>query len=134
MTAAALERVAAEARACTLCHDLPLGPLPVFRVSPTARLLIIGQAPGTKVHATGIPWNDPSGDRLRVWLWRLFHRERVAMPTFESLSGITPAMIGSCEPNDPPTAREEGLTLSALAPENPILTLPRISKIPQKTP
>ena len=47
---------------------LPLGPRPVFRVSTTARLLIIGQAPGTKVHATGIPWNDPSGDRLRTWL------------------------------------------------------------------
>jgi uracil-DNA glycosylase len=47
---------------------LPLGPRPVFRVSATARLLIIGQAPGTKVHLTGIPWNDPSGDRLRAWL------------------------------------------------------------------
>ncbi len=68
MSAAALERVAAEARACTLCTDLPLGPRPVFRVSATARLLIIGQAPGTRVHATGIPWNDPSGDRLRLWL------------------------------------------------------------------
>ena len=63
-----LETVAAEARACSLCADLPLGPRPVFLVSPTARLLIIGQAPGTKVHATGIPWNDPSGDRLRGWL------------------------------------------------------------------
>ena len=40
----------------------------MFRVSTTARVLIIGQAPGTKVHATGIPWNDPSGDRLRDWL------------------------------------------------------------------
>ena len=64
-----LHRVAAEARACTLCvRHLPLGPRPVFRVSPTARLLIIGQAPGTKVHATGLPWNDPSGDRLCGWL------------------------------------------------------------------
>ena len=64
-----LDDVAAEARACTLCAaHLPLGPRPVFRVSATARLLIIGQAPGTKVHATGIPWNDPSGDRLRLWL------------------------------------------------------------------
>jgi uracil-DNA glycosylase len=50
------------------CTDLPLGPRPVFRVAATARLLVIGQAPGTKVHATGIPWNDPSGDRLRAWL------------------------------------------------------------------
>ena len=59
----------AEARACTVCADhLPLGPRPVFRVSRTARLLIVGQAPGTRVHATGIPWNDASGDRLRLWL------------------------------------------------------------------
>ena len=50
MSAAALERVAAEARACTLCTDLPLGPRPVFRVSATARLLIIGQAPGLLPH------------------------------------------------------------------------------------
>jgi uracil-DNA glycosylase len=64
-----LEVVAAEARACSVCAAfLPLGPRPVFRVSRTARLLIIGQAPGTKVHATGIPWNDPSGERLRSWL------------------------------------------------------------------
>jgi uracil-DNA glycosylase len=47
---------------------LPLGPRPVFRVSATAKLLIISQAPGTKVHETGIPWNDASGDRLRRWL------------------------------------------------------------------
>jgi len=60
---------AAAARTCTLCADrLPLGPRPVLRVSPSARLLIIGQAPGTKVHASGIPWNDPSGIRLRQWL------------------------------------------------------------------
>ena len=65
----ALADVAAEARACTLCADLlPLGPRPVLRVSATARLLIIGQAPGTKVHASGIPWDDASGERLRGWL------------------------------------------------------------------
>ena len=63
-----LAEVAAAVRACTHCTDLPLGPRPVLRVSATARLLIIGQAPGTKVHETGIPWNDPSGDRLRAWL------------------------------------------------------------------
>ncbi|MDQ2804575.1 MAG: uracil-DNA glycosylase family protein, partial [Pseudomonadota bacterium] len=63
-----LERIAAEARACRACSDLPLGPRPVFRVSTTARLLIVGQAPGTKVHETGLPWNDRSGDRLRAWL------------------------------------------------------------------
>jgi uracil-DNA glycosylase len=64
-----LEEAAAAARACALCGPvLPLGPRPVFRVSQTARLLVIGQAPGTRVHASGIPWNDPSGDRLRGWL------------------------------------------------------------------
>ena len=64
-----LEVIAQKARACTVCAGfLPLGPRPVLRVSTTARLLIIGQAPGTKVHETGIPWNDPSGERLRSWL------------------------------------------------------------------
>lgn len=63
-----IAQVAAEARACRLCAEtLPLGPRPVLRVAATARLLIIGQAPGTKVHESGIPWNDPSGIRLRDW-------------------------------------------------------------------
>lgn len=58
-----------EVRACALCAaHLPLGPRPVLRASTTARLLVVGQAPGTRVHATGIPWNDPSGDRLRDWM------------------------------------------------------------------
>ncbi|MBF0335760.1 MAG: uracil-DNA glycosylase family protein, partial [Alphaproteobacteria bacterium] len=47
---------------------LPLGPRPVLRARASARLLIVGQAPGTRVHETGIPWNDRSGDRLRGWL------------------------------------------------------------------
>ncbi|MDD2796299.1 uracil-DNA glycosylase family protein [Acidocella sp.] len=66
---AALATLVAQARACTLCAaHLPLGPRPVFRVSATAKLLIIGQAPGTRVHASGIPWNDASGERLRGWM------------------------------------------------------------------
>ncbi|CCQ72078.1 uracil-DNA glycosylase family protein [Magnetospira sp. QH-2] len=63
-----LDTVLAQARACTHCTDLPLGPRPVLRAATTARLLIIGQAPGTRVHETGIPWNDRSGDRLRDWM------------------------------------------------------------------
>jgi uracil-DNA glycosylase len=64
-----LEQAMAVARECSVCAaHLPLGPRPVFRASRTARLLIVGQAPGTKVHETGIPWNDRSGDRLRDWL------------------------------------------------------------------
>jgi uracil-DNA glycosylase len=67
--AAAFDATVDAARACRVCAPyLPLGPRPTFRASPTARLLIIGQAPGTKVHETGIPWNDRSGDRLRGWL------------------------------------------------------------------
>ena len=57
----------AEVRACNRC-ELPLGPNPVLRAREEAELLIIGQAPGTRVHHSGIPWNDPSGDRLRRWL------------------------------------------------------------------
>ncbi len=58
-----------EVRACTVCAaHLPNPPRPVLRASSTARLLIVGQAPGRRVHESGIPWNDPSGDRLRDWL------------------------------------------------------------------
>lgn len=68
-TTSTLATVKAEALACRVCeHALPLGPRPTFRASETARVLIIGQAPGTRVHETGIPWNDRSGDRLREWL------------------------------------------------------------------
>ena len=64
-----LEEVLARARACRLCAPhFAHQPRPVLRVSATARLLIVGQAPGTKVHESGIPWNDASGDRLRQWL------------------------------------------------------------------
>jgi uracil-DNA glycosylase len=57
-----------EISACTFCMPhLPLGPRPVVQFSATSRILIIGQAPGTKVHASGIPWADDSGDRLREW-------------------------------------------------------------------
>lgn len=56
-------------RACETCvQHLPLGPRPVVTVHPDARLLIVGQAPGTKVHASGIPWDDQSGKNLRKWL------------------------------------------------------------------
>lgn len=64
-----LSALLAAARACTVCAaHLPLGPRPIVRAGSTAKLLIIGQAPGTRVHETGIPWNDRSGDRLRAWL------------------------------------------------------------------
>jgi len=64
-----LESLLTEIETCALCaRHLPLGPRPVLRVSPTARLMIIGQAPGTRVHESGVPWDDASGQRLRDWL------------------------------------------------------------------
>ena len=58
-----------EVRACTLCSaHLPQGPRPVVQVDCKARILIAGQAPGSKVHASGVPFDDASGDRLRQWL------------------------------------------------------------------
>lgn len=57
------------ARECRLCEaDLPSGCRPVLRASESARLLVVGQAPGRRVHASGIPWDDPSGERLRHWM------------------------------------------------------------------
>jgi uracil-DNA glycosylase len=69
MTAAAFTDLQQNIRACTLCaENLPLGPRPVLQISRTARILIAGQAPGRRVHASGIPFDDASGDRLRGWL------------------------------------------------------------------
>jgi len=73
-----------EVRACTLCAPhLPHGPRPVLAAAGGARLLIAGQAPGRRVHASGIPWQDPSGDRLREWLGldaeTFYDPERVAL-------------------------------------------------------
>src|SRR5207249_2374565 len=66
---AAFDRLLGEIRACRHCAgELPLGPRPIVRGRPEARLLITSQAPGTRVHETGLSFNDRSGDRLREWL------------------------------------------------------------------
>ena len=66
---ASFSSLLAEVRACTLCKDhLPLGPRPVLQLHPRARVLIAGQAPGRKVHDSGVPFDDASGNRLREWL------------------------------------------------------------------
>lgn len=74
------KKLLTDIRACRLCEaDLPLGPNPVLRADPAASILIVGQAPGIRVHKTGIPWNDPSGDRLRQWMGinkELFYDEK----------------------------------------------------------
>jgi uracil-DNA glycosylase len=64
-----LETLLAAVRSCRACErHLPLGPRPVLRAGTGARILVVGQAPGARVHATGIPWDDPSGARLRGWM------------------------------------------------------------------
>ena len=65
----ALSELLADVRACRRCAEhLPLGPRPVLQLHGSARILIAAQAPGRKVHASGIPFDDASGDRLRSWL------------------------------------------------------------------
>jgi uracil-DNA glycosylase len=81
-----------EVRACTLCADhLPLGPRPVFQADPRAKILVVGQAPGTAVHETGIPFNDPSGDRLRDWMG-------IGRDVFYDPSQIALVPMGFCYP------------------------------------
>lgn len=68
-SAHALSRLLQEVRACRLCEEhLPLGPRPVLQAGKKAKILIASQAPGRKVHASGVPFDDPSGVRLREWL------------------------------------------------------------------
>jgi uracil-DNA glycosylase len=87
-----LDRLLERVRGCRLCQEhLPHGPRPVLRVAASARLLIVGQAPGTRVHASGIPWNDPSGDRLRQWL-------AVDRDTFYDQNRIAIIPVGLCFP------------------------------------
>lgn len=65
----AITSLLTEVRACTICEaDLPFGPRPVLQFDPQARILIAGQAPGRKVHDSGVPFDDASGKRLRQWL------------------------------------------------------------------
>ena len=87
-----LAELARDVRACTLCAPhLPLGPNPILRVDTRTRILITGQAPGTKVHRTGLPWNDPSGERLRDWLG-------VDRDTFYELDHFGVMAMGFCYP------------------------------------
>src|SRR5690606_1337553 len=87
-----LDRLLVRIRACRVCAaHLPLGPCPVVQAGVDARLLIVGQAPGAKVHASGVPWDDASGVRLREWLG-------VDASTFHDASQVAIAPIGFCYP------------------------------------
>lgn len=67
-TAPGLRALLVAVRDCRACEaHLPFGPRPVLQAGTSARILVVGQAPGARVHASGIPWDDPSGERLREW-------------------------------------------------------------------
>jgi uracil-DNA glycosylase len=78
-------------KACTVCDGLPLGPRPILQFSPSSKLLIVGQAPGRITHRKGVPFDDPSGDRLRDWLG-------VSRDTFYDASNIAIVPMGFCFP------------------------------------
>lgn len=87
-----LDDLLKQVRTCRLCEPgLPLGANPVIQAHPDARLLIIGQAPGTRVHRTSIPWNDPSGDRLREWI-------QLDRTTFYDSNQVAIMPMGLCYP------------------------------------
>ncbi len=92
-----LDRLTADIRTCRICVENPLKaplphePRPVLRVSRKARLCIVGQAPGTRVHASGTPFTDPSGDRLRDWMG-------VTSEEFYDVSRLAIVPMGFCFP------------------------------------
>jgi uracil-DNA glycosylase len=88
----AFDALVREVLACTICaRHLPNPPRPVLMPKAGARVLIVGQAPGTRVHATGLPWNDASGDRLRAWL-------AVPRETFYGSPRVAIVPMGFCYP------------------------------------
>ena len=100
-----LEALLTAVRGCRACEaHLPLGPRPVLAAGATARILVVGQAPGLRVHQTGVPWDDPSGDRLRAWMG-------VEKDAFYDESRIAIIPMGYCYPGrgnggDMPPRRE----------------------------
>lgn len=90
--ATALDSLLADVRACRVCTEvLPLGPRPLIQISATARVLIASQAPGTKAHTSGIPFSDPSGERLRNWMG-------VSADQFYDASATAIVPMGMCYP------------------------------------
>jgi uracil-DNA glycosylase len=85
------DSVLSEARQCRFCENLPLGPKPIFQLGMHARILIVGQAPGRLTHARGLPFDDVSGDRLRLWMG-------IARKTFYDDSKLACLPMGFCYP------------------------------------
>ncbi|KPP99007.1 uracil-DNA glycosylase family protein [Marinobacter sp. HL-58] len=86
------DELVAQVRQCRICEAyLPLGPRPVIQVSRSASILVVGQAPGRRVHETGLPFNDPSGDRLRDWMG-------IGRETFYNENELAILPMGFCYP------------------------------------
>lgn len=118
-----LDALLAAVRACRACEAyLPLGPRPILQAAASARILIVGQAPGLRVHQTGIPWDDPSGERLREWMG-------VGKEVFYDASRIAIIPMGYCYPGrgnsgDLPPRREcAQLWLDLLLAKLPLVEL-----------
>jgi len=92
MTDKALKLIAKDVQRCCLCEEhLPHGPRPVFQISRSAKIMIAGQAPGIRVHRSGVPFDDPSGDRLRQWMG-------IDKDTFYNANKIAILPMGFCYP------------------------------------
>lgn len=107
---------------CRLCEPwLPLGPRPVFQIDPRASILVAGQAPGRRVHETGVPFNDPSGDRLRDWLG-------ISREIFYDPRKVAILPMGFCYPGTGKSGDRPPRPECAAAWREPLLAhLPRIS-------
>lgn len=91
------ESLLAEVRACEICRaHLPCGPRPVLQLDPESRILVVGQAPGRKVHESGVPFDDASGNRLRDWLG-------VSRETFYDAKQVSILPMGFCYPGTGPS-------------------------------
>lgn len=118
-----LESLLVAVRACRACEaHLPLGPRPVLQAGATARILIVGQAPGAKVHASGVPWDDRSGERLRDWMG-------VSTEVFYDKDRVALVPMGFCYPGRavsgdlPPRPECAPLWLDALLAKMPQIEL-----------
>lgn len=114
-----MQNLLAEIKGCEVCKAyLPLGPRPVVAANPYARIAIIGQAPGTKVHQSGIPWDDPSGKQLRKWL-------DITDEVFYDETKIALVPMGFCYPG-----KGKGGDLPPRPECAPLWHLPLFSKMP----
>jgi len=98
-----LKHLLSKIKDCSICEkNLPLGPRPVVTAHPKSKIIIIGQAPGTKVHNSGVPWDDKSGENLRKWM-------DMSNDTFYDPKNIAIIPMGFCYPgrgksgDNPPT-------------------------------